>query len=359
MPPRATLPALAVLLTTVSCGTQTGPTVTPSPSLAGQPVTVIAGSGVFGDSGDGGPALDAQFSYLVGLTLDAAGNIYVADSDANKVRKVAADGTVSTVAGDGSNDSHGDGGPATQAGIDSPDDVVIDAAGNLFIAESEGNRVRRVEPDGTITTYAGNGVARNTGDGGKAIRASIANPDGLALADDGTLYVSGGTAVRRIDPDGTIMTVAGNGKLTWEDRYEGQPATAAAFDDASSMVLHDGSLYLADFMDCVILRIDPDGIIHKVAGIGCVSFNGESTGDGGPATQAGLARPGDLDFGPDGSLYVLEHFGGLRRVTPDGTISSLPLAWGFEEPLGMVIVGDQLYIADRDHRVIIETTLPR
>ncbi len=318
----------------------------------------MAGSGAAGDSGDGGPALEARFEYPSGLVLDGDGNIYVADDMANKVRRISAHGTVTTVAGDGANDSHGDGGPATNAGIDSPDDVAIAADGTLYIAESEANRVRRVTPDGTISTYAGTGEGHNSGDGGPATMASIGTPDALALAADGTLYVSGGPFVRRIKPDGTISAVAGNGNLAWDDSYDGQPATEVGFADASSMILHGRSLYLADFMDCLILQIDGSGTIHRVAGIGCNSFEGESSGDGGPALDAALARPADIAFGPDGSLYILEHFGGVRRIGPDGTISTLRLAWLFEEPLGMTITGRDLYVADRDHWVIVRTELP-
>ena len=333
--------------------------VTPSPSLEGRPVEVVAGDGTHGDGGDGGPALEAMFEYPSGLVLDGDGNLYVADDYANKVRRISADGTITTVAGDGTADSHGDGGPAIEAGLSSPDDVVIAPDGTLYIAESDANRVRRVTPDGVITTYAGNGDAANAGDGGPATEASISVPDGLALADDGTLYVSGATAVRRIDDGGTITTIAGIGEEGWDDKYDGKPATQAAFTDASSIVLYRGSLYLADFLDCVILKVDRAGIIHRVAGIGCASFQGESTGDGGPALEAALARPADIGFGPDGSLYILEHFGGLRRVAPDGTISTLPLAWQYQEPLGMTIVGRDIYIADRDHYVIVKAELPR
>jgi hypothetical protein len=351
-------PATSPAATATPRHTASPPPVTPSPSLEGEPVEVVAGNGKHGSDGDGGPALDAMFEYPSGLVLDDGGDIYVTDDSANDVRRIDADGTITTVAGDGSPDSHGDGGPAIEAGISSPDDVVIAPDGTLYIAESDGNRVRRVTPDGIITTYAGNGAATNAGDGGPATRASISVPDALALADDGTLFVSGATSVRRIDSDGTISTVAGNGEEGWDDKYDGKPATEAAFTDASSMVLHQGNLYLADFMDCVILKIDRAGDIHRVAGIGCASFEGESTGDGGMARSAGLARPADIAFGPDGSLYILEHFGGLRRVAPDGTISTLALAWKFEEPLGMTIDGPNLYIADRDHFVLVKATLP-
>ena len=213
--------------------------------------------------------------------------------------------------------------------------------------------MRRVDPAGVITTIAGTGAASDGGDRGLAASASVNVPDALALAADGTLFVSTPGHVRRIGPDGRIDAYAGTGATTWDPDAEGGPATRASFADANSMEIGpDGSLYLADFLDCRILdrerchdHLDRRHQLHDVPGI--------ELGDGGPATEAELARPADIAFTRDGNLLILEHFGSLRRVDATGTITTVPIGWRWQEPLGMVLHGNDLYIGDRDHHQVI------
>ena len=354
------------------------PTATPAPT--GLTVTVIAGSsgpfdppvdgpsGLSGFSGDGGPALRAQFSYPVGMDFDRAGNLYLADNGNNRIRRISPDGIVTTVAGSGDAAGFGgDGGPATKAILSGPEDVKVDGAGNLFIADPGNNRVRKVDSKGVITTFAGTGEAATKGDGGPAVRAAVNAPDAVAIGPDGSIYVSSPGVIRRISIDGVIQTIAGNGTLVVDQPPfidesfigDGGPATAARFTDASAMKVDAaGNLYFADFMDCRVVKIDTKGMLQVMAGIGCSSGNGESTGDGGPATAARLARPADMELGPDGRLYVLEHFGHVRVVDKGGTISTLALAWTYEESLGMTFHGRDLYITDRDHMAVIRAHLP-
>ncbi|HEY3834986.1 MAG TPA: AAA domain-containing protein [Bryobacteraceae bacterium] len=179
-------------------------------------VATIAGNGQYGFSGDGGPAVKARLKEPTGLAVDTEGNIYIADFYNHVVRKVMLDGTISTVAGNGSQGFSGDGGPATKAQLYGPESVKLDTAGNLYIADYSNNTVRRVGIDGTITTIAGNGqLLGDTPDGGLATETALYFPSDVAIDGAGTVYIadSGSNRVRVIKPDGTIATVAGSGAL--------------------------------------------------------------------------------------------------------------------------------------------------
>lgn len=173
----------------------------------------IAGTGTVADAGDGGPALEAMFEQLDGIALRPDGAIYVSDSLANRVRLIE-DGKVTTVAGTGERGYSGDGGPGDQAELYWPTALALDDAGNLYIAEKLNGVIRRLAPDGTITTIAGTGTLGFSGDGGPATEAELNWPSGIAIGSDGTLYVSDAAnfRVRRISPDGIIETIAGTGE---------------------------------------------------------------------------------------------------------------------------------------------------
>lgn len=365
--------AVALLLLLPACGgsgitPSLGPSLRPSasvslavsgsPSPSGAAVVVVAGTGERGWSGDGGPATKAMLNYTVGMAFAPDGSLVFADAEANVVRRIDPSGTIETIAGSGAPGFGGDGGLASAAQLSSPDDIAIGGDGTIYVGDALNNRVRRIDPGGMITTIAGTGAADDTGDGGLAASASINAPDGLAIAADGTLYVSTPGRVRRIDADGVITTIAGTGDTAWDPAADGGPATAASFADASSMEIgRDGSLYLADFLDCRILRMRPDGTLHSVAGIGCDTFEGVTSGDGGPATAAGLARPADIAIASNGDLLVLEHWGSLRRIDATGTIATVPVAWQWKQPLGMAVWGSELYVGDREHHEIVRLRL--
>src|SRR3954453_6922959 len=178
----------------------------PAPTLE-----LRAGTGVPGYLGDGGPAVDTQLDQPMGVAVDAAGNVLVADLS-NRIRKITPDGVITTVAGSGIAGFAGDGGPATNAQLNHPTGVIVDATGGILIADQHNHRVRRVDPSGIITTVAGTGLADSSLDGGSALKTNLNLPTTLALDAQGGILVTelGARLVRRIDPDGTVSTVAGD-----------------------------------------------------------------------------------------------------------------------------------------------------
>src|SRR5439155_11369639 len=166
-------------------------------------------------AGDGGPATSAAIHQPEGIALDASGNLYIADFVNNRVRRVDGAGIITTFAGNGQAGSSGDGGPAVNSSLNAPVGVAVDAQGNVYIAERYGNRVRRVSANGTITTFAGDGQAASSGDGGQALSASLYQPAGMTFDAQGNFYVAElfGNRVRLVSPQGIITTVAGTGAV--------------------------------------------------------------------------------------------------------------------------------------------------
>jgi uncharacterized protein (TIGR03437 family) len=281
---------------------------------------VIAGNGLNAFSGDGGPARAAALSRPNGLTLDAAGNILLADAGNNKIRGISPDGTIRTVAGSGSFGSSGDGGPATQATLATPGAVATDAAGNVYITDNNSQRIRMVTPAGVISTVAGNGSAASTGDGGPATAAGIFAPAGIAVDSSGNIYVSEGFArVRKFKVGGTIATFAGSNQSGFSG--DGGPAAQArlffpaglAFDAA-------GRLYIADSYNEAVRRVNLDGTIATIAGNGVGAF----TGDGGPATSASLSRPTGVAVAGDGTVYIADTENDrIRKISTSGIITTV------------------------------------
>jgi sugar lactone lactonase YvrE len=214
-------------------------------------ISTVAG-GAFGSGGDGGPAALAQFHEVWGVAVDFAGNLYIYDELSYRVRKVSASGIVSTVAGNGTPGSSGDGGPATSAQIFQPMGLAVDAAGNLFIADEFNSRIRKVTPAGIISTVAGstpltgNSVGGFSGDGGPATLAQLNSPAGLAFDSAGNLFIadSGNQRVRKVTSTGIISTIAGNG--TFGSAGDGGPALSAQVAALSVAVDASGNVYIGD-----------------------------------------------------------------------------------------------------------------
>ena len=211
-------------------------------------ISTIAGNGTPGYSGDGGPATTAQLNEPWGVAVDSAGNLFIADLVNNRIRKVTTDGVIHTVAGMGAAGYSGDGGPATMAQLNYPVGVTVDSSGNLFIADSGNNRVRKVATGGTIGTVVGNGVPGFVGDGAAANLAELDKPTGIAVDRLGNLFISdhGNNRIRKVTPDGTIKTIAGLGTAGFSG--DGGSAPAAQIDYAMGIALDGvGNLFLADY----------------------------------------------------------------------------------------------------------------
>jgi streptogramin lyase len=288
-------------------------------------ITTVVGATVnyksYGFSGDGGPANQAQLWQPRAVDFDSAGNLYIADTLNERIRKVDPAGTITTLAGNGSTGYSGDGGPATQATFRDPHGVAVDSAGNVYIADSVNNRIRRVDPAGIITTFAGRGRG-NGGDGGQAKDALLADPKTMSMDPSDNLYFvdAGNDTVRRIDlHTGIITTVAGTGLPGFSG--DGGPANLAAMKQPKGVwVTSAGDLYIADTDNNRVRKVDKSGVMTTVAGTGAAGFGG----DGGPAKSAKLNDPRGVAVDPAGNVYIGEEKGQrVRKVDTSGVISTV------------------------------------
>ncbi|HLK66518.1 MAG TPA: hypothetical protein VKU19_23955 [Bryobacteraceae bacterium] len=289
--------------------------------VAGGNITTVAGNGVLSFSGDGGPAVAAQLNGPHGVAADAAGNFYVSDSGNNVVRKVAKGGVISTIAGNGSPGSGGDGSAGTSAQLNSPMGLAVDGSGNVYISDSLNAKVRKVSSSGVISTVAGNGTPGFGGDGAAASSAQINTPLGLAVDGAGNLYIAdfSNNRIRMVTPGGTITTVAGNGNGGYSG--DGGPAASAMLNLPSGVALDSaGNLYIADSGNNVIRKVIPGGAITTVAGTGVPGY----TGDGGPATRAQLINPRAIAVDAVGNILIADGGTLIRQIVyPTGIITTI------------------------------------
>ncbi|MDE2965617.1 MAG: fibronectin type III domain-containing protein [Acidobacteriota bacterium] len=287
-------------------------------------IYTVAGTGQRGFSGDGGPAVDAQLARPRGLAVDPDGNLYIADVYNHRIRRVDPSGTITTIAGTGARGYSGDNGPASRAQLTFPNGVAMDRAGNLYIADSNNRRIRQVDPSGIITTFAGTGGEGPSGDGGPAVQAEIGTAQRVTVDRTGNLYFSVGSdfSIRRVDPSGTITTYARDAGRYGSDVGDGGPAVEASLKEPQGLAVDgEGNLYIADMGNHRIRWVDLSGIITTFAGNG---EGGGRLGDGGPAVEASLIEPQGVAVDGEGNLYIADTGNDrIRRVDSSGTITTI------------------------------------
>lgn len=284
-------------------------------------ISLFAGTGSLGFSGDSGEATTATFRYPSGIACDTIGNVYIADHQNYRIRKVdIATGIIYTVIGSGYGFDSGDGGSAATAGL-FPSDIHFDKRGNLYISEPTYNKIRKVNIAGIISTYAGNGTLGFSGDNGAATAAKLAQCSMLATDNEDNVYVTDvmNLRIRKIDTFGIITTIAGNGVGLYVS--DGMPATSSPMDPYAIGIDANNQIYFADTNNRVRL-IDTSGIVHAFAGNGTFGYNGSGI----PATAAWLSRPGGITIDACGNVYFGD--GGnyiIRKVTLPTPVLTIPI----------------------------------
>ena len=368
-------------------------------------LTVVAGNSRAGFSGDGGPATQAQLNKPEGLAVDASGDLFIADSGNNRIREVTTDGKIQTIAGIGMAGFYGDLGPATQAMLNAPAGVAVDASGNVYIADSGNHSIREVLTSGIITIIAGNSYPGNAGDTGPATGANLYDPQDVALGPNGSVYIAdtGNSRIRRVDADGIINTVAGSSTVGFSG--DGGPANAASLTTPYAVAVDaPGNYYIADLGNNNIRMVNNKAIISTIAGTGAPGFSGDGgsatkaalnqpggvavdaagniyiadqwnlrirkiassnintvagnglfsySGDGGPAAQAELYSPQGVAIDSAGNLYIADsHNGVVRKVAGDGSISTLAGS-SLKDPRGLAIdTAGNVYVSDFHGNVV-------
>jgi hypothetical protein len=348
-------------------------TVTQGTATPGMIITV-AGDATQGFTGDGGIATNAELRNPLGVAADALGNFYIADAGNERIRKVNASGTITTVAGNGYQDSSynggfsGDNGPAINAELNYPRGVAVDVIGNIYIADANNNRIRMVSPSGIITTVAGNGYAGFSGDNGLAISAELNNPQGVAVDASGNIYIAdtANNRIRKVNPSGTITTAAGNGTQGFSGD-DGDATIAELAYPRGVGADASGNIYIPDTLNSRIRKVSTNGIITTVAG---VATNGYS-GDNGLATSAQLNGPMGATVDATGNIYIADMSNRrIRMVSPNGIITTVAgnglsgysgdygpaTSATLFSPWGVAVdASGNLYIADENTRVRMVT----
>jgi trimeric autotransporter adhesin len=277
-------------------------------------INLTAGTRTAGYAGDGGPATAAMLVDCEAIAADSAGNLYVADTHNRRIRKISTSGIIGTVAGNGVDGFSGDGGQATNAAFSNPQGVTVDAQGNLYVADTGNNRIRRITSSGIVTTIAGTGTSGYAGDGAFATAAQLNGPSRVALDPTGNIYFTdnGNNVVRQILTDGVINTVAGNGQYGFAG--DGGLATSAMLANPIGLTIDaSGGILIADADNMRVRRVDSSGVITTIAGDGSSAL----AGDGRPPLSTGFGSPADVAVDPAGNIYIADQNDGrVRRIQP-------------------------------------------
>lgn len=271
-------------------------------------ITTVAGTGVAGFSGDGGLATSAQLNFPISVAVDHLGNLYVSDYSNNRIRKVTTDNIITTIAGGGAG---GDNVLAINAQISNPNGIDFDQQGNIYFAERGRNKIRKIDLNGIITTFAGTGVGGFLGDGGSATAARLNWPNGVVLDNIGNLYFTdqSNNRIRKIDTNGIINTFAGGGSNGLGD---GGQATSAQLNQPNGIIIdNQGNIVFTDYQNQRVRKIDSNGIITTIAGTGTSGFSG----DGGNSLQAQLGGPNGICYDSFDGYYISEYSNNrIRKV---------------------------------------------
>lgn len=294
-----------------------------------QLIHTIAGTpGIYGATGNNGPAINALFASPIGIAADKSGNLYVGDWFNWNIRKINRNGMVSVFAGNGIGGYSGDGGQALNAQFNVVYDIDADRTGNVYLIDLGNNRVRKINTSGTIVTVAGNGLpgdpmVNGVGDGGPATLAPLYTPVSMAIDENGNIYVveTSKNMIRKINHAGILSTFAGMGFLHAGYSGDGGPALHAKLNAPVDIAVDkNGSLFIAELGNHVIRKIDVNGIISTFAGTGVAGYSG----DGGPATNARLFRPYGVAVDTAGNVYIAEDSNHvIRKVDPGGVITTI------------------------------------